>query len=166
METDKAPAYFKSNTGFRFISKGKNAFKLSIPKPEGRYIYRSIGYVRIGEEIALKKAIKERNRLGKQSWGKFWHSVVSDWTLLARLPKNLEPTLCKASDRKNETLEYRANWIERRDGELFKVSRRYSCTKHGKLGAYTLAKKAILHANKEKLALLQLMGRGPIVKMK
>ncbi|EMY6611263.1 hypothetical protein [Vibrio harveyi] len=166
METNHAPAYFKSNTGFRFISKGKTAFKISMPRPEGGYRYKSIGFKRIGEQKAIRKAITERNKLGKAEWGKFWHKVVSDWTLLARLPRSLEPLERIASDRKSLTLEFVANWTERdRYGHPLKKSRRYSCEKHGKLAAYTMAKKALIDANQSNMDLLVFMGRSPVVKL-
>ncbi|MCG9576061.1 hypothetical protein L1D14_07390 [Vibrio tubiashii] len=166
-ETTRAPAYFKSNTEYRFISKGTTAFKISIPKPEGGYRYKSIGFKRIGEQEALRKAIIERNKLGKEEWKKFWHKVVSDWTLLARLPRSLEPLVRSASDRKSPTLEYVANWIERdKHGNPIKKSRRYSIEKHGKLAAYTKAKSALLKAHTSNMQLLIFMGRSPVIKFK
>ncbi|HAV1574506.1 TPA: Fe3+-citrate ABC transporter substrate-binding protein [Vibrio parahaemolyticus] len=166
METINAKAYFKSNTGYRFISKGKTAFKISIPKPDGSYTYRTVGFVRLGEEKALKKAIIERNKKGKEIWGKFWHQVVSDWTLLARLPRNLEPRHYLASDKESQAGEYRANWVMRKGDEVVKVARRYSCDEHGKLTAYLLAKKALMHAHKNNLELLAFMGRNSLIGLK
>lgn len=64
-----------TNTGHRFISKGKTAFKIHIHTPEDTVLHRSVGFVRIGEEKGLKKAIKLRNELGQQMWGKFWRRL-------------------------------------------------------------------------------------------
>ena len=50
-----------TNTGHRFISKGKTAFKIHIHTPDDTVLHRSVGFVRIGEKKGLKKAIKLRN---------------------------------------------------------------------------------------------------------
>lgn len=167
METVNAPSYFNGNTGYRFISKSKNSFKISIPKPEGGYFYRTLGYLKIGEEQALLNAIKERNINGKKLWGKFWHKVVSDWTLLARLPRSLDPIKRSVGPKQNDSYEYMANWMEKQpDGRNIKKSCRYRCTKYGKLGAYTKAKKKLLEAHEHHMPLLRFMGRAPIVDLK
>lgn len=166
METQNAPAYFKSNTGYRFITLSESAVKICIPKPNGGYFYKTIGHKKIGEEQALKKAIKERNKHGKRIWSKHWHRVVSNWTLLARLPRNLDPRFQYRTDRNSSQGEYRANWIEWVNNKPIKKFRRYSCDEHGKLGAFMLAKKQLEDAHKDKYELLKFMGRAPIVKLK
>ncbi|OCP68460.1 hypothetical protein AKH08_16755 [Vibrio parahaemolyticus] len=167
METQNAPAYFKSNTGYRFISKNSRAYQIKIPRPEGGYLYRNLGYLKVGEEQGLRNAIRERNKLGKELWKGFWHRVVSNWLLLARLPRDLEPKLYNAPDTTEESTEYRARWTTYEvNGEKEEHCRRYSCAKHGKLGAYSLAKTALQEAHKPNLSLLAFMGRTPIVKLK
>lgn len=61
-ECRNAYAYFVSNTGYRFITKKKTCYAVSVPKPEGGYIRRSVGFVRIGEKKGLRKATKIRNQ--------------------------------------------------------------------------------------------------------
>ncbi|EPI0765643.1 hypothetical protein ACSYOM_004447 [Vibrio alginolyticus] len=89
-------------------------------------------------------AVKERDRIGKEEWGKFWPRVLSDQDLLSRLPRN-------------------PNWMKYKDGKRVKAGCRYSCREHGKLGAYTKAKQALLNAYHSDLALLSFMGRAPNV---
>lgn len=149
----------------RFISQSKTAFKISLPTPEGSRRYRSIGFKKIGMTNAVKMAIKERDRIGQEEWGKLWSRILNDQTLLSRLPRNLEPTLRIASDKDSLPYEYVASWIERKGDTVTKVARRYSCDKHGKLAAYTKAKQALLTAHKEDLPLLIFMGRAPAVKL-
>jgi hypothetical protein len=153
-------------TKIRFISVGKTAIKVSLPTPDGGYHYRSIGFKKIGKSEAVKLAVQERNRIGKQLWEKHWHRVVSDHTLLSRLPRNLEPVMRIATDRNSSHSEYTANWMVRVDGEVKKVARRYSCEKHGKLGAYTKAKQALLKAYAKDIHLLAFMGRASVVTLK
>ncbi len=156
----------ESSPSYRFISKANNVYKVSVPKPQGGYRYKSIGFKKIGEEKALKIAVAERNKIGKEEWGKFWSKVLSDNTLLARLPRSLEPVLRRANDKKSQHLEYVSNWMEvDSNGSYIKKGRRYSCEKHGKLGAYIKAKNCLLDAHKSNMELLSFMGRNPIVNL-
>lgn len=167
MKTNKAPKHLQSNTGYRFISEGKTAYKIAIPKPLGGTQHKSVGFKKLGKKEALQKALVERNRLGKELWRGFWHRVVSDWTLLMRLPRSLEPHERKASDKKSLTIEFVANWNSRNaDGEVIKNSRRYSTSEHGRLGAYSKAKQALLTAHEANMPLLVFMERAPKIKLK
>lgn len=166
METANASAYFRSNTGYRFISEGVESIKIQIPKPAGGFYYKSIGHKKMGLDKALKVAISERNKQGKKLWKGFWEDVLTDWTLLARLPRSLEPVFGVRSNKKKLGYEYRVSWNEYRDGKLIKVFRRFSCEVHGKLGAYSLAKQSLQTAFRDKLDLLNFMGRGSIVSLK
>lgn len=58
----------ETNTGHRFISKAKTAYKIHIHTPDDKVLHRSVGYIRIGERKGLKKAIKLRNELGREMW--------------------------------------------------------------------------------------------------
>ncbi len=82
------------------------------------------------------------------------------------MPRHLEPKLCIRSDKPSLPYEYQASWNEYHNGEVVKVARRYSCEKHGKLGAYSLAKAALQEAHKEHLELLQFMGRASLIQLK
>lgn len=160
-----APEAFKTNTGFRFISKSDVAFKITIPRPHGGYLYRTVGLLRLGEEKALRKALKERDQLGKELWGKFWSKIISDYTYLSHLPRNLEPVFFLDPTDTSKLGEYRANWTKFVDGKKDKVARRYRVSAHGKLGAYMLAKKELQEAYKDKLDLLKFMGRNSVLTM-
>ncbi|EMK3344972.1 Fe3+-citrate ABC transporter substrate-binding protein [Vibrio sp. YT-17] len=153
----------KTKTPIRFVSEGKTAIKVTVPTPEGSRRFRSVGFKKIGREKAIELAVKERDRIGKEEWGKFWPRVLSDQDLLSRLPRNLEPTLRIAPDKKSPVYEYVANWMKYKDGKRVKAGCRYSCREHGKLGAYTKAKQALLNAYHSDLALLSFMGRAPNV---
>ncbi|ELP5898618.1 Fe3+-citrate ABC transporter substrate-binding protein [Vibrio vulnificus] len=165
-ELSEAPEAFKTNTGFRFISKSDVAFKITIPRPHGGYLYRTVGLLKLGEEKALRRAIKERDQLGKGLWGKFWSKIISDYAYLSNLPKNLEPMYFLDPADTSKLGEYRANWIENVDGKKCKVARRYRVNAHGKLGAYMLAKKELQEAYKDKLELLKFMGRNSALTIK
>lgn len=160
-----APDAFKTNTGFRFISKSDVAFKITIPRPEGGFLYRTVGLLRLGEDKALSKAINERDQLGKELWGKFWKRIISDYTYLSHLPRNLEPTYFLDPKDASKLGEYRANWMKYVDGKKVKVARRYKVNVYGKLGAYMLAKKELQEAYKDKLDLLKFMGRNSVLTM-
>lgn len=154
-----------TNTGHRFISKGSTAFKLHIHTPEDTILHRSVGFVRLGEKRALKKAIKLRNALGTKMWGKFWRKLLKDPYLMTRLPHNLEPKIIYKARNKNASPEerepyYIAKWIEydRQGGHKYH-SKLCSIKKHGKLAAYTITKRALLAAHREIIPLLLFMGR-------
>ncbi|WP_375751030.1 Fe3+-citrate ABC transporter substrate-binding protein [Vibrio sp. HN007] len=154
-----------TNTGHRFISKGKTAFKLHIHTPDDTILHRSVGFVRLGEEEALKKAIKLRNDLGAELWGKHWSKVLKDPYLMTRLPHNLEPKIIYKARKKNAEGDnrepyYIAKWIEyTEEGEHKYRSKLCSIKKHGKLAAYSMTKRALLEAHKDNIPILLFMGR-------
>ncbi|GAD77795.1 hypothetical protein VAZ01S_092_00060 [Vibrio azureus NBRC 104587] len=161
-----------TNTGHRFISKGKTAFKIHIHTPDDTVLHRSVGYVRIGEEKGLKKAIQLRNELGKDMWGKFWPRLLKDPFLMTRLPHSVEP---KIVHKPNPTLEnpenrdacYIAKWREFDEhGEYKYKTIVRSINKYGKLAAYMQTKKALLEAHKDNLELLSFMGRLQSIDLK
>lgn len=84
-------ANYVTSTGYRFISKSKNCYKIHIHTPNDKVLHRSVGFVRIGEAEGLRKAVQLRNELGRDMWGKFWARVVNDETLITRLPHSIEP---------------------------------------------------------------------------
>ncbi|AUW02765.1 Fe3+-citrate ABC transporter substrate-binding protein [Vibrio campbellii] len=154
-----------TNTGHRFISKGKTAFKIHIHTPDDTVLHRSVGFVRIGEKKGLKKAIKLRNELGREMWGKFWRRLLKDPYLMTRLPHSVEP---KIVHKPNPTLEdpdnrdtcYIAKWREFNDAGEYKYKTVVrSINKYGKLAAYMQTKKALLDAHKDNLEILTFMGR-------
>lgn len=150
-----------SNTGHRFISKGKTAYKIHIHTPDDTILHRSVGFIRIGEKKALEKALQKRNELGKEMWGKFWHRLLKDAYLMTRLPHDLEPKIIyKSKDPETSHGYYIAKWREYLgDGKFNYRSTVCSIDKHGKLAAYSKAKRALLEAHKENIDLLLFMGR-------
>jgi hypothetical protein len=150
-----------TNTGQRFISKGKTAFKIHIHAPDDTILHRSVGFVRIGEKKALEKAIQLRNTLGKEMWGKFWPRLLKEPYLMTRLPHDLEPKIIfKSRDPNTSQGYYIAKWREYiGDGQFKYRSKVCSIDKHGKLAAYAIAKRALLEAHKSNIDLLIFMGR-------
>ncbi len=152
-----------SNTGHRFISKGKTCFKIHIHTPDDKTLHRSVGFVRIGEKKGLRKAIKLRNELGREMWGKHWNRVLNDPDLIIRLPHTLEPTYLTVTDQ-GKTLDVcQAMWS---DSESNRHCRRYSLNKYGKLGAYIKAKKALLDAHRDVIDILLFMNRINTIDLK
>lgn len=155
----------ETNTGHRFISKAKTAYKIHIHTPDDKVLHRSVGFVRLGEKKGLKKAILLRNELGSAMWGKFWRRILKDPYLMTRLPHSLEP---KIIHKPRPTLDnptardacYIAAWREYDEqGKCHFRSVVCSINKHGKLAAYTKTKKALLAAHKDCLDILVFMGR-------
>ena len=161
-----------TNTGHRFISKAKTAYKIHIHTPDDTVLHRSVGYIRIGEKKGLKKAIKLRNELGSEMWGKHWRRLLKDPYLMTRLPHSLEP---KIIYKPRPTLDnpeardpcYIAAWRHYDEkGNCIFQSVVCSINKHGKLAAYTKTKKALLEAYKEDLDILVYMGRFNSIDLK
>lgn len=150
-----------SNTGHRFISKGKTAYKVHIHTPDDTVLHRSIGFIRCGEKKALEKAIQLRNTLGKEMWGKFWSRLLKEPYLMTRLPHDLEPKIIYKSRDPETSQGYDiAKWREYDDqGNFTYRSSVCSIDKHGKLAAYSKAKRALLEAHKDNIDLLLFMGR-------
>ncbi|EGR3070265.1 Fe3+-citrate ABC transporter substrate-binding protein [Vibrio parahaemolyticus] len=151
----------------RYIYTSKTAYKIRIPTPDGKGIFRSVGFVRSGKREALKRATKLRNTLGKEVWHEHWDLVLKTPDLLANLPFTIEPTLYDQPTGDNTSIPvYRVMWGEYdpKLGRSKRVLRQYSLNKHGKLGAYLKAKKAIYDAHKEVYGLLIFMGRAKPVK--
>ena len=165
METITAKAYFASNTGYRFISRKDHStspcFTVTIPKPEGGRFYASIGRKRLGDKAALRKAIKIRNKNGKQIWGKHWDRVRKEFTLLSRLPKNLEPRLWTDPDTLTDYYvarytRYPSPYSDQRTEHSLKAS----VQKHGRLGAFSQVKRKLLAVYADNLELLSYMNRN------
>lgn len=158
-----------STDRIHYIYEGKTAYKIAIPTPDGKRIFRSVGFVKSGKRDALKRAVRMRNVLGKEVWHEHWNMVLNNPNLLANLPMTLEPLLVDKKTGESTSIPvYRVMW-GRHDDELGKskrVLRQYSINKHGKLGAYAKAKKAILDAHKNVLGLLIFMGRAKSVTLK
>lgn len=159
-------------TAYRFISKSKTAFKIHIHTPEDTILSRSIGYIKMGEEEGLKKAIKVRNELGKELWGKHWSRILNDPTVMLRLPHSLEPKIVhKPSPTKdnpdNRDTCYIAKWREVDENGNYKYKTVVrSINKYGKLAAYSQTKRALLDAHKENLEILTYMGRLSSIDLK
>ncbi|RJX71640.1 Fe3+-citrate ABC transporter substrate-binding protein [Vibrio sinensis] len=154
-----------TNTGHRFISKAKTAYKIHIHTPDDEVLHRSVGFIKLGEEQGLKKAIQLRNEIGLEMWGKFWPRLLKDPYLMTRLPHSLEPKIIfkPRPTKENPTAKdecFIAAWRNYdANGKLIYRSVVCSINKHGRLAAYTKTKKALLEANKENLEILDFMGR-------
>lgn len=158
-------------TDQRFISKSSTAFKIHIHCPDDTVLHRSVGFVRIGEEEGKRKAIKLRNKLGQELWGKYWTQVLHDEKLLIRLPHSLEPQIVykphPTKNKPNQRLKcYIAKWRTDTENEpkRYKTVVR-SIDKYGKLAAYSQTKRAIMEAQQHNIPILQFMGRYRITKL-
>lgn len=161
----------EATTDQRFISKSSTAFKIHIHCPDDTVLHRSVGFVRIGEEAGKRKAIKLRNKLGKNLWGKYWTQVLHDEKLLIRLPHSLEPQIVykphPTKNKPNQRLKcYIAKWRIDTENEpkRYKTIVR-SIDKYGKLAAYTQTKRALMEAQQHNIPILQFMGRYSITKL-
>ncbi|MDG3034199.1 Fe3+-citrate ABC transporter substrate-binding protein [Vibrio parahaemolyticus] len=152
-----ATANYQTNTGERFISESKTAFKIHIPKPEGGVLHRSVGFVRIGKKKGLRKAIKKRDIEGSKLWEKHWKRVLNNESLITRLPHNLEPTITPNGR------WYVAMWS---DENGVRHCRKRSIDEHGKLAAYVACKKEMLKGCKGYIDILLFMGRLNTIDLK
>lgn len=155
----KPPECYRSNLDIRFISKGVKSIKVSVPLPRTqKKAYKNIGFIKIGEAAAIKKAVAWRDELGLKHWGKHWPYIIANWKTLVRFPRNsLEPIKMHT---KHGTLSYAAYWSERDTNDnTVRKHRKYSTKKHGKLGAYLKAKRALLDAHQDRIELLLFMGK-------
>ncbi len=162
-ETQNAHSYFKSNTGYRFITKSEKqfCFKVSVPKPEGGYQYASVGYFRVGERKAMRKAIKKRNQIGKLLWGKHWERVRKDFTLLARLPRTTEPRLwVSKTGIQYYCFDYMSDEFDESKKRYKKKHFKVSINRLGRLAAYIEIKRKILNIYKQEIELLKFMNRN------
>ncbi|HHX8304449.1 TPA: Fe3+-citrate ABC transporter substrate-binding protein [Vibrio diabolicus] len=150
-ECRNAYAYFVSNTGYRFITKKKTCYAVSVPKPEGGYIRRSVGFVRIGEKKGLRKATKIRNQIGKELWGRCWDRVRKQFNLLARLPKSLDPRLTTIDGKQYYVARY-TKYDE--SNQKHEHSIKVSVNANGKLAAWTIAKRKLLNAHSDVMDVL------------
>ncbi len=155
----------ETNTGHRFVSRGPTAFKIHIHTPDDTVLHRSVGFVRMGEKKALRKAIKRRNELGSELWGQHWGRVLHDPLLFTRLPHSLEPTVIykprpTLTEPDNVVPYYLAKWVvDYGDGERRYKSVLGNIEKMGKLAAYNKTKRALLAAYKDYVGILMYMGR-------
>lgn len=163
---------YETNTGHRFISKAKTAFKIHIHCPDDTVLHRSVGYIRIGEKAGLKKAIKLRNELGKELWKKHWKRVLNEPDWFTRLPHSLEPKIIykprpsKANPTHKEPY-YIAKWYGKaEDGKRKVYSKLAPINKLGKLAAYQVAKQALMDAYKDDINIIRYMERMTIVSLK
>ena len=155
---------FETNTGHRFVSKARTAYKIHIHTPDDTVLHRSVGYIKIGEKRGLRKAIKLRNELGYAMWGKFWKVIIKDPALITRLPHSLEPKIVfkpnpNLSDPNHRDECYLAKWMEWDGNKRTLKTVVRSVRKHGRLAAYTQTKRALLEGNKKHIDILQFMGR-------
>ncbi|ANP79290.1 hypothetical protein A134_23030 [Vibrio crassostreae 9CS106] len=154
---------YDTNTGHRFISKGRTAFKLHIHLPDDTISHHSIGFIRQGEKKALAQAIRKRNALGNKAWGKHWHRVLHDKTLITKLPHSLEPL--RMTENGKEL--YRAMWNTfSPDGKCTRHCMKRSVEKHGALSAYKQCKDKLLDVYKDYIPIISYMDRFNVIRFK
>lgn len=153
----------KTNTGHRFISKAKTAYKIHIHTPGDKVLHRTVGFLKLGEKAGIKKAIKLRNQLGSQLWGKHWKIVLHDELLFTRLPHSLEPKIIykpRPYDKSMVDSYYIAAWrVYDSNGNIKHRSVLGNIDKMGRLAAYNKTKRALLEAYSDYIEILMYMGR-------
>ncbi len=144
----------------RFLSVTKTAYKIHIHLPDDTVTNRSIGYLKQGKEQGYISALKLRDQIGIEAWGKHWKRILNDPKIFHKLPKNLEPQLM--ADKNSSNQYYRAMPVVNGKRVCFKRS----INKYGKLGAYLACKRKLLDAYEDDLELLSYMGRVPTIYLK
>lgn len=139
----------------RFITEGKNCFRISITSPASKIITKSVGYKKIGKEKGFQKALKVRDKLGRTLWREHWDRVLNEPKLLISLPETNEPILMTEQDGYgNPTLIYRAMWSEVQDGKPVRRCMKRSIACHGFDNAYAQCKNAIDKAHQPYIELI------------
>ena len=167
-----AKSNYDTNTGHRFISKAKTAFKIHIHCPDDTVMHRSVGYIKIGEQAGLKKAIALRNKLGKEMWGRHWKRVLTERDLFTRLPHSLEPRIIykpnpRVGNPDHKEPFYLASWHEKTsDGKSQYRSKLASINRYGKLAAYNITKRALQDAYADVIDIVLFMNRATTVTLK
>ncbi len=148
---------YPTNTGYRFVSKGDGRFKIHIHMPDDSVCHRSVGYKKLGEERALRNAVKLRNDIGRKAWGKFWVQILNDPSLIIRLPHQLEPQEQYDNDGRHY---YQVMYTKDGERKCFKRS----IDKFGKLGAYNQCKRLLMEIYKDEIEIIRHMERFNVVK--
>ncbi len=163
---------FETSTGHRCISKGKTAYKISIHYPDDTRRHFSVGFIKLGEAKGLKKAIKKRDQLGREAWGKYWDLVLSDPYLFTRLPHSLEPSIVyqkrpTKSDPDRRVAYYIAKWVVdvNEKGQPKYKTAKASVAAHGKLAAYGIVKRELTKALEPYIDVLSHMDRFNVSRM-
>lgn len=157
----------------KFISDTARAVKIHVHMPDDTIVHKSFGALR-DREKARKRAIKERDRIGKKAWGHFWERVLYEEGFFERIPHSLEPALVRkpATLKSGERVRrdyYLAKWVNWEKttprGKTYNKTRLFSIEKYGKLGAYSMAKKALQEGNKDYIDVVKHMDRYSVNKL-
>lgn len=157
----------------RFISETKRAVKIHVHMPDDTIVHKSFGALR-DREKALKRAIKERDRIGKKAWGQFWERVLYEEGFFERIPHSMEPAYIEkpATLKSGEIARrpcYLAKWVNWEKttprGKTYYSSKVFSIEKYGKLAAYSMAKKALQEGYKNYIPIVNHMERYSVNKL-
>lgn len=118
----------------KYLSFGEKCVKVHVMKPSGEMFSASVGFVKIGKDAAVAKAIKIRDGAGMRLWGEYWRVLLANENYLISLPSEDEPYLySKPSPSGGELLYYQLNWS---DLNRKRHCMKRSVEKHGFDGAY------------------------------
>ncbi|MDF5103798.1 hypothetical protein P3603_22765 [Vibrio parahaemolyticus] len=151
------------NLNCKFISHEEHRVRVHIHLPDDSVYERSFTTSK-GRDKAMRKALKERDSIGKKAWGKFWPRVLSEPGFFERMPHSLEPKqIDKVKVYKNGNKVvfpyYAAIWADHSSKGCGKKTRLFSIKKMGALGAYNAAKRHLQEVHADYIPVIKHMER-------
>lgn len=155
-------AHFKE-LNCKFISHEEHRVRVHIHLPDDSLYERSFTTSK-GRDKARRKALKERDNIGKKAWGKFWDRVLSEPGFFERMPHSLEPKqVDKVKVYKNGSKVvfpyYAAIWADHSGKGCGKKTKLFSIKKMGALGAYNAAKRHLQEVHADYIPVIKHMER-------
>ncbi|EHR5466048.1 hypothetical protein KUM02_004597 [Vibrio parahaemolyticus] len=151
------------NLNCKFISHEEHRVRVHIHLPDDSLYERSFTTSK-GRDKAMRKALKERDNIGKKAWGKFWDRVLSEPGFFERMPHSLEPKqINKVKVNKNGSKVvfpyYAAIWADHSGKGCGKKTKLFSIKKMGALGAYNAAKRHLQEVHADYIPVIKHMER-------
>lgn len=151
------------NLNCKFISHEEHRVRVHIHLPDDSIYERSFTTSK-GRDKAMRKALKERDNIGKKAWGKFWDRVLSEPGFFERMPHSLEPKqINKVKLNKNGSKVvfpyYAAIWADHSGKGCGKKTKLFSIKKMGALGAYNAAKRHLQEVHADYIPVIKHMER-------
>ncbi|HHK8526254.1 hypothetical protein [Vibrio parahaemolyticus] len=151
------------NLNCKFISHEEHRVRVHIHLPDDSLYERSFTTSK-GRDKAMRKALKERDNIGKKAWGKFWDRVISEPGFFERMPHSLEPKqIDKVKVYRNGSKVvfpyYAAIWADHSGKGCGKKTKLFSIKKMGALGAYNAAKRHLQEVHADYIPVIKHMER-------
>lgn len=151
------------NLNCKFISHEEHRVRVHIHLPDDSLYERSFTTSK-GRDKAMRKALKERDKIGKKAWGKFWDRVLSEPGFFERMPHSLEPKQIDKvkvykSGSKVVFPYYAAIWADHSGKGCGKKTKLFSIKKMGALGAYNAAKRHLQEVHADYIPVIKHMER-------